>query len=416
MINYSPQRLEIILNSIVAECFYSETFFNQLKSVGIDINTWIATPATAIFNEFYLLANLKGYEFARLSCVDKIRKLEIDDKIDFADPAFVTEYRAQIDFFRAKELAFKLMEKPLDADVLIYNYKKNTPSAVEVLSLTETIFSTAEMLETALKNNTARVIIPDFPKLSESIGGFNPSRLTLVSAISGFGKTKLAMNLALSASKTMKVLFFNMEMGQTDFMAQIIHQQTGITNTDWYRGQYDRSLLVDVAAKASERKTFLYTTGRSLNLEQIYSVVLKECASLDQTFVVVDYDQKITSSSREEEWFFLVRAMEKLEELAKITNSHILVLCQADDAGDIKASKRAKQPASTVINFFSEKVENDPFRNEVYLLKAIKNRFGKNGFHLEVDFDPARSQVTEKGFYEPEKKKNLIDKYLPPRY
>ena len=87
-------------------------------------------------------------------------------------------------------------------------------------------------------------------------------------------------------------------------------------------------------------------------------------------------------------------AVVELEAAAKATRSHLLLLAQGNEEGDIKSSSRSKQPTSVVLHFLKDNLNR-------YIIKSIKTRFAKP-FSLEVSFDAARTQVSEIGLIKDE--------------
>jgi len=246
--------------------------------------------------------------------------------------------------------------------------------------------------EEEVKSGKNKIIIPDFPIWSEQIGGFNPARVSGISAKSGFGKTKLAVNLADSARKVMPVYYFNMEMSPEDFEAQFIQKNAGITYNHFKTAKFGENgfnRIIEYKQSLSQTHDITFTGGKSLNLDKI-------CAKLTAKMngsglAIVDYDQKlIFNASQGEEWQAMVKAMERLEEMAKQLSIHVVVLFQADEDGFAKSSKRAIQPLSSFVNF--TKSED----NKSFIIKNIKNRFGPTGFEIEVNYWPETTRIEEK--------------------
>ena len=110
--------------------------------------------------------------------------------------------------------------------------------------------------------------------------------------------------------------------------------------------------------------------------------------------VIIDYDQKIRSINNGEEWQVLQRAVEDLEEVAKLCKCPIVILAQGREAasksgiaGDPKASARTKQSASAVIRLHKE--------NDAYFIELMKNRFGPREGKLDINFNSSTMKMTE---------------------
>lgn len=386
---------KMFLAGISYRAIINKNYFDKILSMGIYPDQWIDCPAKTLFQEFIFLNQTKGRDFAELGCAPRAKNLMWQDVSEFSDLDLKTKYFSNAKKLRAIETAKKIVAAPLEIEKIFAEFSKASYTSGSLISMKSVIEEVMKKQAEKVLAKDAIVVLPKFPLLSEAIGGFNPQRVSLLSAASGFGKTKLALNLVESAEKVMKTIYFNMEMGLEDFVASSIQQRAGITNRDWNTGAADFSMVLEKVQESFGGADLLFTDGISLTLDSIISSIF---SSFDgsKMFVVVDYDQKISYSSGEEEWMFLVRAMERLENVAKSCNAHIMVLCQADDLGDIKASKRAKQPASAVLNFYSE----PSTIGHKYYLKSIKNRFGAP-FCLEVDFAAAMSRVSEVKFVQP---------------
>lgn len=391
---------EHFLNALFFNSYYSEEFYAKLKLIGVDPNHWPNYHVKNHMIDFSFLRNSKGLAFAKIALVEKTQGLETYE-IPKDDDLIKELYWSSLRVIKAKELGSKILRDPTKAQDLVFEYNNSFKKPMFLENLYDGITPTMKELQDRINKKESMVLLPGFHKLSKAIGGFNPKRVSLVSAISGFGKTKLAINLAASASKIMKVLYFNMEMGREDFVALFVHQGTGITNTDWYEGNFNPEKVAEFANSLNDKKQIMYTDGRSLSVDEICSAIYSESMGEPKLFVVIDYDQKIVTRSNDEEWRALVRAVEKFEDIAKVTNSHIVMLAQADDSGDIKASKRSKQPASAVLNFFSE----GEGHLKKFFIKAIKNRFGRSGFVMEMEYNPASTKVFELDFSDNEKKR-----------
>lgn len=395
--NINENNFELFLNTIFRESFYSDSNHKKFMSVGIDPNQWPDFEVKNMMLDYNFLKDSKGVEFAKIALVQKVEKLKlinIPEDLDMIEASYTTTLK----LIKTKQLAKKILENPDDVNSLISDFQKNRSSKVELINLRDGIRPALEDLQEKIKNNQALVQLPDFKLLSNSIGGFNPKRVSIITAKSGFGKTKLAINLALSARKIMNTIYYNMEMGMEDFVSLFIQNKTGTENNKWYKGDINFALIEKFIDELSEGKSIFFSDGRSLIVDDIISSIYAKTYGEPMNFIVIDYDQKLITKSRDEEWMAMVRSVEKFEDVAKSTNSHVVILAQADDSGDIKSSKRSQQPASAVLNFFSD--GEVPFKK--YLIKPLKNRFGPNNFLIEMDYNPSISKITEGNYVEPD--------------
>lgn len=400
-------QFEQVLSTIaVRYCTYKQAF-EELRTIDLMVGYWPECKAKEIVLSFDEMYSRKSFDFALYMNREKFNgysDLETDDSLteDVKEIFYLVE--KNVKHYFVKRIASELSANP--DKVLEY-----TKQLAEINSIkTQDEFFVSQFIDKAIEKNEKdakegknKIIVPDFPIWSEQIGGFNPARVSGISARSGFGKTKLAINLADSARKVMPVYYFNMEMSPEDFEAQFLQKNAGITYNQYKSAKYGQNefkRIIDYKASFQKTHDIGFTGGRSLNLDQI-------CAKLAAHFnglglAIVDYDQKLVfNASQGEEWQAMVRAMERLEEMAKMLEIHIVVLFQADDEGFAKSSKRAIQPLSSFTNF--TKAEDQ----KTFILKNIKNRFGPTGFEIIVDYWPETTKIEEKHLVDEEIKKML---------
>lgn len=392
---------ETFLNSIAFEWLSSEENSNKLRLAGINPMQWPAFPVKNAMLDFLAIEH-KGFPFASSMVFHehKIRSLktaELPEDLEIIKSTYSNTLR----YFRAKDLAKQIEMNPSKVDELIRNFTTGTTDGLKVYELHNEIMKTFEKQSVLAADGKSLVSIRDFPTLSIFVGGFNPARLTIITAKTGFGKTKCATTLARSASKTHPVVFVNMEMGKDDFVSMFIHGSVGVSNTDWQQGKCFNSQVLhekvlNYQASANQNQPIYFTDGKTLPLSSIKSVIYALLKETSGGFVFIDYDQKIAPDSSEDEWKTMLKSFVDLEDMAKTTNSHIFILAQANDSGNPKASLRSIQPASCVINFTKGLIQDySGNQRDAYYFKALKNRFGVGGFCLEVDYNPAQSNLTE---------------------
>lgn len=385
-----------LLSTITFNSCTSSTNHKLFRTVKLDPDKWPDCDAKRIQIEFEKLADEKSFEFAFYKLQEKTNNFKsLKDNLLEDTPEDLNEIKMLVDhnvkIHWVKIIAQQLMSDPQEYDKLIHKLNKvNQGSDItEEFDVADFIEKTIERNEAMIKEGKAQVIIPDFPILSEQIGGFNPSRISGFSAESGFGKTKLAINIADSARKIMPVYYFNMEMSPEDFEAQFIQKAGGITYKQYKSGDYHHTFnkIIEYKNSFETGHRITFTDGRSMACDQVCAKILVKMTA--GGLVIVDYDQKMTGVGGEgEEWMQMVRNIEKLEAVAKITKSHIIVLFQADDSGFAKSSKRSIQPLSCFTHF----TKTDSGQN---VLKNIKNRFGKKGFELIMDYWPETTTIKE---------------------
>jgi hypothetical protein len=212
------------------------------------------------------------------------------------------------------------------------------------------------------------------------------------------------VSLAQSASEIVDVLFVNMEMDEHDFGPRFIHNAVGMDNKSWrdgsYLSQYNADKIADYAKAKEQQRNIWYTDGSALTIRQIESIIYSKFTSKNKGLVFIDYDTKVILPGRKEEWAEVLDLYVKMEAIAKRCNVHVVIASQGNEDGKSKASKRAEQPCSNVLNFYREKSGVNGALDR-YFIRPIKTRY--NSFQtLEMDADLSRSKVVEKGFVKPE--------------
>lgn len=372
----------------------SEKAHEEISTLELFEDIWIDEKNKSLFKEFKSVASQKGFKAAYYSLQNKYNgftDINFDDiEIkNLKDVESIVQYNSKLN--HAKQLAQRLVLEPERIDEIVLQLNNlGSKSNIDEYSVKGFMQQAFYDNEQKIKDGKAKVILPDFKLFSEAIGGFNPKRVSLIAAKSGFGKTKLAINLADSARKIMPVYYFNMEMGPEDFESQFIQRAANITYNQYTSGKYDEGSLkriLDYQHDLEKTNDITFTGGKAVDIDKVFSIILSKF-NKQSGFIIVDYDQKLTQRSKDEEWLAILKAVERLEEAAKITGTHIVLLMQADDNGDAKSSKRAKQPASSMTSFEKDQQGN-------YVLRNIKNRFGITGFELIVEYSPEFTSVVE---------------------
>ena len=375
----------------------SEEFYNVARSAGISHEDWPSGVSRQLLDEFEGAKLKTSHAAAKGQFLDRVELGNHKIPISFDKVVLASLYEKELEKWRVKNLSLGLQQNPDNAKQLISDYLLKKRSRVEVFNLKASIQEIMEENERRRQNEKNLVLIPGWDNLSNAIGGFNPGRVGLLTAQTGFGKTTLANNLGLHASNAMKVLCINMEMLKQDFAERFILAGSSIDFKDWRNGTYD----IQRVAKFVENfkpENIWFTDGAALSIEKIYGLALDHKRNgLD--FLIVDYDQKIDLKMPRgtPEWKALQIAIQELEEIAKELEIFILVMSQSNDAGDPSGSKRSKYSASVVLNFFKDE------QADKVLIKAMKNRFGKSGVCIECQYWPEKSKVIEIGFYDPPK-------------
>lgn len=395
MKNFKP-----FFDTIAQTMIFDEKQFERLKRLGVDVSLWPKTTQAAPLLRFIEKLN-EGYWVARQHVLGgSLEGFEEMVHLPETDAEFQELYFKNINSARSVELGSALLVSPENASKLLQEYQERLVSKATML---EEKSLAAEHLKILEKRNSLvnpLAVIPGFERLSDLIGGFNPERVTIVSALTGFGKTNLALNLAANASNKMVVGMINMEMGLIDLQDRLFAIKSKHSHNQVRTGKIDWTKAIAMYSEERTQRLFI-TDGKNLSLDQIYSEAYQLKQNKNLHLLFIDYDQKIDLrvDSKTPEWKALQLAVQAIEAMAKELKIHIVMLSQAADEGAPSGSKRSMYPASTVLYF--TKVQKD--EEEIFILKPIKNRFGPTNKSIEVEYIPEMSIIKEKGYYEPPK-------------
>lgn len=374
-----------VLNECIFKLSSQQDFAMVYLKIGVPPKSWPECLARDLAIEFYEKKNTFSLRAAMIDIAPAAEKL-VREELHWQTPIAIEQINKAINIGNGLQLAKRITLDPERYGDTIKNLEAIThlDKSVNLKDVAEYEFKSMLMALESTQN--ANRTIGGYPLLSSLIGGFNDSRITLLVAGSGVGKTTFALNLVLSALKEHSILFVNMEMSLNDMIKRIacIHQEVSQRLLET-----QNSSVVDICSNTMNfiynNKDFFITDGSNLTLEQISSSIYKR-ADEGAKIVVIDYDQKIKMGMVDQEWKEILLAVESLEEVAKKTKTHIIILAQGDENNNPKASKRSVQPCSAVLSFYEEEGK--------HYLESKKNRFGKK-FKLLMNCDFSKYKVTE---------------------
>jgi len=394
------------MNAVIMRRLRDEASNNELVAHGIDGSTWPDCEPKSIALDLNAKVRF-GFLAAKTMIFNEYKDyIGVIRKHTFMLPLEVKKILARQEECHKRYWAIvfqnRLQDEPECLDKLINEYKKAQATPTKILNMKHNVLSLVKTNEEMIKNGTAIVTIPGFEKVSELIQGFNPKSITMLTAMSGVGKTNYCVSLAQNATEIMDVLFVNMEMDEFNFGSRFIHNGAGINNNDWRTGRYANEgtlkSIQEYDSKIKTRFNLEYTNGEALTQSQIEAEVYRRFDGLKRGLIIIDYAEKVLLPRKKDEWAELLDFYVGMEELSKRTNTHILVISQGDEFGDSKASKRAKQPCSSVLNFCKEPSTLNKNLDR-YFIKPIKVRYGEFR-SIELNANLAQSKVSEIGWYE----------------
>lgn len=366
----------------------------KLKRLGVSAKGF-PSSLQSIITDFENIAAKNSTLAAKMKIVGRFEKIpRPEKKLNVGQIA--QRYHSSSNFIKGQELGNAILKNPEMAELIISEWKKNKSVSVELLDFHKNLERVVNQNEERIKAGKTVIELPEWPILSNMIGGFNPGRLIVITAKTGVGKTNLAINLGIKSAQKFPVLYFNMEMLPEDIFSRMIKSIGRISSVEWNDGSYvekGKTAAVSKVFSGDMNNSFLISNGKAQTIEEITSTIVRKNDELNLGLVIVDYDQKIRTedSFRGEQWQQLQRAGEELEEIAKYCEVPIILLAQANDEGNIRASQRIQQSASTHLHFYQDmETHGTPF-----YLEAKKNRFGRTGAKLNINYKPEMSFCSE---------------------
>lgn len=387
----NEKRAVDFLKQIFFQALRNENFYLTLVKLGVNFSQWPNKNIWAPAKKFYKLATEKSYNSAVIECDVEIPVEAFKDVI--TEEEIKLYYTQALNFLRALELREKLTATPEAAIQHCNEFLNLNTSTAQKINLRSALATFITENEKKLSENKFDLVLTDFPVLSRLVGGFNPGRIGIVTAHSGFGKTNFGLNFFRAViNDDMKALYVNMEMDTTDMVKRFLQAYCHMRSRDFTSGDYIQK-ITPVMNKAEKFRNTWITDGSQMSITEISQMVSEIKRSQGLDFVIVDYDQKIIMSALgiRDEWQYLLKAVEMLESLAKKEQVYIMLFAQTNEEKDgvPVASRRSIQPASNVIHFTRE--------NETTLFKFIKNRFGPTNIKIELKYDASQSLITEVG-------------------
>lgn len=407
---------ERFLNHFVKLFLTVDKYHDLFLAEGVDYREWPDCEAKKVMTDYTSIIKIKNRKYAQYQLLDFVDSVRNDNDFPSSVDNILALYKKFKDDKIIKDLKLELVAAPHNYREILFKYSSQFSDSKKEKSFVEDFQDLYSETVRISKSKEAIRKIPGFECLSELIGGFNPGRVALLIAKTGFGKTNLAVSLAVGIAKKFNVLFANMEMNEQDFFEKMAMSGCNISFNEIKTDPASRAAdVLNFARDMADRGTDIhYTDGSSLSIDEIRSMCIKLKAKKNIDFLIVDYDQKIQVAVTREtpEWKALQIAVESLELIAKQLNIFVLLLAQ-EVSGDVGASKRSKNPASVVLKFskgrrVKKRDSEESFKSSyyptkridsgeenVFYIQAIKNRFGPTGGALVVNYKPERAMVIE---------------------
>lgn len=179
--------------------------------------------------------------------------------------------------------------------------------------------------------------------LDERTNGWQKSDLILLAARPSMGKTALALNMALGAARTKKVIaIFSLEMSKMQLGNRLLSLESGVNSQQLNTGNLskdDINSLADALGRLSEQKIYIDDTA-GITLLELRSKArqLKHEKGLD--LIVIDYLQLMTGGRQENRQQEISEISRGLKALARELDVPVLALSQLSRSVEMRAEKK----------------------------------------------------------------------------
>lgn len=366
-----------------------ESYFDVVMRLGINPRDWPNTPAKEPALKYLQARKTNGHDYAAWSILEE-KGWENISKYAYSLPAsekaLKQVYQQALLHSSVQMLGSELIRHPEKAQELITAHEKSVPVGVNCFDLKEVLEQEIELYNEEVMAGRSVVSIPMWPKLSELIGGFNPQRIAVCKAASGFGKSLFSMNLGYAASQKFSVLYINMEMSLRDMVERLC----AIVSGKEFKELKNSGIDIHEVLPYLRPESFFMTDGRDLSFNEIRSLAREKSRMCELGLIIVDYDQKLALEvpHGSSEWREIQKVMAAFEELAKELKCFILILAQTNQEGQISSSHRARFSASSVWHF----QEHESLGT---CITFDKNRFNDRKQALTIQFEGKCGRVAE---------------------
>jgi len=253
--------------------------------------------------------------------------------------------------------------------------------------------SLGEIYDTTVQDlrNPPAMIPCDFPQLREKIDGWRNGAMYVVAARPGVGKTIFALETAYQMATHGTVLYFSMEMGDSELVKRLTASVTSvlassITTSKLNQQDWDRLKL-----KRDEFNRDLYIDDKpSINVNYIRAQVKKLSRQTDVKGIVIDYLGLMSDTEKAKNRYEKVTNISNaLKQLARELNVPIVALHQLNrevegrstpkpNLADLRDSGAIEQDADVVMLLHRDLNEKGLMENILHVGIA-KNRHGAQG-------------------------------------
>ncbi|SHG60943.1 primary replicative DNA helicase [Thermosyntropha lipolytica DSM 11003] len=241
-----------------------------------------------------------------------------------------------------------------------------------------------------------------FSSLDNITLGYKPGDLVILGAQTGHGKTAFALHtaraVAVDAGK--KVLYLNTEMSRVQIALRWGSILSGIEHERIRKGDINEtelSIIFNAYSRLRDSGFYSYPCP-NLTPEKTISIARKFKAQKNIDMMIIDYIGRMEKyDPRLSEWQILEQIVKTQKVLAQ--NLQIVVMClvQLNPDGTLQGAKRMKNECDLMLRLspipkeeLAENEELKKYLNPNYYISIEKNRDGKSGVLLPIQFDLKR--------------------------
>ncbi len=252
-----------------------------------------------------------------------------------------------------------------------------------------------ERAEKADGKDNALGVSTGFKELDRLLGGFQKSDLIILAARPSVGKTSLSLDFLRTAGvyEKKRVLYFSLEMGNTQIIDRLVGMQANIPFWEIRTGNLNDEKfmkLADAMGELSEAEIYIDDKpGQSIN--EIRTKARRMALERGVDIIFVDYLQLLHADSREGRTQEVSQISQGLKNIARELEVPVIALSQLSRAiesrqnrrpqlSDLRESGSIEQDADVVMFIDREETYNpDTDRKGVADLLVSKHRNGPTG-------------------------------------
>ncbi|MBO8158473.1 MAG: AAA family ATPase [Thermosyntropha sp.] len=232
--------------------------------------------------------------------------------------------------------------------------------------------------------------------------GYKPGDLVILGAQTGHGKTAFALHTAkaIAVDFGKKVLYLNTEMSRTQIALRWGSILSGIEHERIRSGDINEtelSIIFNAYSKLRDSGFYSYPCP-NLTPEKTVSIARKFKAQKNIDMMIIDYVGRMEKQDPKlSEWQILEQIVKTQKMLAQ--NLQIVVMClvQLNPDGTLQGAKRMKNECDLMLKLtpiskeeLAENEELKKYLNPNYYIYIEKNRDGRSGVSLPIQFDLKR--------------------------